>query len=49
MYIYIYMREFNPVYPELGTIPSRTIKIFENRILNLGNPGQELNAIKIHK
>ncbi len=39
---------FNPVNPELGTIPSRTIKIFKNRILNLSNPGQELNVNKIH-
>ena len=39
---------FNPINPELGTIPSRTNKIFKNRILNLNNPGQELNVNKIH-
>ena len=40
---------FNPVNPELGRIPSRTIKILKNRILNLINPGQEINANKIHR
>ena len=38
---------FNPVNSELGTIPNRTNKIFKNRILNLSNPGQELNVNKI--
>ena len=38
------MTVFNPVNLELGTIPSRT-----NRILNLSNPSQELNANKIHR
>ena len=33
----------------MGTIPSRTIKILKNRILNLSNPGQELNTNKIHR
>ena len=33
------MTVFNPVNPELGTIPSRTNKTFKNRILNLNNPG----------
>ena len=33
----------------MGTIPNRTIKIFKNRILNLNNPGQELNTNKIHR
>ena len=40
---------FNPVNPQLGTIPSRTINIFRNRILNLSNPGNELSANKIHR
>ena len=35
---------FNLVNQELGTIPSRTIKLFKNRILSLSNPGQGLNA-----
>ena len=39
---------FHPVNPELGTIPSRTDKIFKNRILNLNNPGQEMYVNKIH-
>ena len=39
----------NPVNPELGIIPIRTNKIFENRILNLNNPGKELNVNKIHR
>ena len=39
IYIYIYNTEFNPVNPKLGTIRSRTIKMFKNRISNLGNPG----------
>ena len=47
MYINIYIL-FNPVNPELGTIPSMTNKIFENRIVNLSNPGQEVNVNKIH-
>ena len=46
---YIYKILFNPVNLELGTIPSRTNKIFKNRILNLSNPGQELNINKIHR
>ena len=45
----IYKTIFNPVNPELGTIPSRTNKIFKKRILNLSNPGQELNENKIHR
>ena len=40
---------FNPVNPELGIIPSKTQKIFKNRILNLSNPGQKLNVNKIHR
>ena len=43
------MRVFNPVNPELRTIPSRIIRIFKNRTLNLSNPGQELNVIKIYR
>ena len=43
------MTEFNSVNPELGTIPSRTNKIFKNRILNLSNSGQELKVNKIHR
>ena len=31
----------------MGTISSRTNKIFKNRILNLNNPGQKLNVNKI--
>ena len=42
------MTVFNSVNPEFGTITSRTIKIFKNRILNLSNPGQEYNANKFH-
>ena len=50
IYIYIYIYTvFNPVNLELGTIPSRTIKTIKIRILNLSNPGQELNANKIHR
>ena len=49
IYIYIYKTVFNPVNPDLGTIPSRTNKIFENRISNLSNPSQELNVNKIHR
>ena len=37
--IYIYKILFNPVNSELGTILSKTNKIFKNRILNLSNPG----------
>ena len=48
IYIYIYKILFNPVNMELGTIPSRTNKIFKNGILNLSKPGQELNVNKIH-
>ena len=33
----------------LGAIPSRTIKMFKNRILHLSNPHQELNTNKIHR
>ena len=40
-YIYICKILFNP---ELGTIPSRTNKIFKNRILSLDNLGQELDV-----
>ena len=40
---------FNPVNPELGTIPSMTIYISKYRILNLSNPDQEANAIKIYQ
>ena len=47
IYIYIYKILFNPVNAELGTIPSRSNKTFENRILNLNNPGQELNVNNI--
>ena len=36
------MTVFNPVNPEFETIPSRTIKIFKNRILNLNNPHSKL-------
>ena len=43
------MTIFNPVNSELGTIPSRKIKIFKSRILNLSNPSQELNVNKIYK
>ena len=43
------MKLFNPVNPELGTILSRTNKIFKNRILNLNNPGQGLNVNKNHR
>ena len=39
----------NPVNPELGTIPSRTIWIFKYKILKLNHPGQELNANKIYR
>ena len=39
IHIYTYKIFFNPVNPELGTVPSRTNKIFKNRILNLSNPG----------
>ena len=40
IYIYIYKTVFNPVNTEeLGTIPIRIIKIFQNSILNLSNPG----------
>ena len=49
LYIYLYMTVFNPVNSESGTVPSRTIKIFKNGILNLSNPGQELNANKLHR
>ena len=49
IYIYIYKTIFQAVNPELGTIPSRTIKIFKYRILNLSNPGQEIDANKIHR
>ena len=45
IYIYIYKILFNPLNPELGTIPSRTIRIFKNRI-NVNNPGKELNVNK---
>ena len=48
IYIYIYIL-FNPINPELGTIPSRTNRIFKNRILNLSNPNQEFNVNKIHR
>ena len=43
------MPVFNPVNPNLGTIQRSTIKIFKNRILNLNNQGQELNANKIYR
>ncbi len=43
------MTVFDPVNPELGAIPSRTNEIFKNRILNLSNPGQEPNVIKIRR
>ena len=49
MYVCIYKTVFNPVNSELGTIPSRTNEIFKNRILNLSNPGQELNLNEIHR
>ena len=29
---------FNPVNPEVGTLPSRTNEIFKNIISNLSNP-----------
>ena len=45
----IYKILFNPVNPELGTIPSRSNKIFKNRMSNLTNPGQELQVNKIHR
>ena len=40
---------FKPVNPELGIIPISTTKIFKNRILDLNNPGKELNVNKIHR
>ena len=39
----------NPVNPKLGTIPSRTIKIFKYRILKLNSPGQKLCANRIYR
>ena len=45
----IYKILFNTVNLESGTIPTRTNKIFKNRILNLSNPSQELNVNKIHR
>ena len=39
---------FNPVNLEEGIIPIRINKIFENRISNLNNPGEALNANKNH-
>ena len=41
------MTIFNPLNPELRR--SGTIKIFKYRLLNLSNPGQELNVNKIHR
>ena len=41
------MTVFNRVNLELGTIPSRTIKICKNRTSNLSSASQELNADKI--
>ena len=38
--LYIYKILFNPVNPELGTIPNWTNKIFKNTIFNLSNPGK---------
>ena len=48
IYIYIYIcvcNVLNPVNLKMGIIPSRT----NNRILNLSNPGQELNVNKINR
>ena len=47
--MYAYKTIFNPVNPELGTIPGRTIKIFQYIILNLSDPCLELNANKIDR
>ena len=33
----------------MGTITSRAIRIFQNIILDLNNPGLEFNANKIHR
>ena len=49
IYIYIYKILFSPVNPESEIIPISTNKIFKNRILNLNNPGKELNVNKIHR
>ena len=35
--------------PDYGIISIRTNKILKNRILNLDNPGKELNVNKIHR
>ena len=40
---------FNAVNPEFEIIPRKTNNIFKNRILNLNNPGHEVNVYKIHR
>ena len=47
IYIYIYI-SFNTVNPVKGIILIWTNQIFKSRILNLNNPGNELNINKIH-
>ena len=49
IYIYIYKDSILSSKSRVGTIPSWTIKIFKNRILNLSNPSQELNVNKTHR
>ena len=48
IHISIYKTLFNPLNLKTGIIPIRTNKIFKNKILNLNNPGKELNVNKMH-
>ena len=49
-YIYIYIWDIMKSNKSgVGIIPSRINKMFKNGILDLNNPGQELNVNKIHK
>ena len=44
IYILIYKAVFNPVNPESGTIPRRTINIFKNRISNWNKSSMQIKA-----